>query len=112
MSRHDDSVYLGHMLDNARLIMERTRGVTREQFDQDIDLKFALTHIIQILGEAADKISNSTRTAHSGIPWRDIIGMRHRIVHDYMRIDEDRIWKTSTEDVPILEAQLKLILHE
>jgi uncharacterized protein with HEPN domain len=83
----DDTVYLGHMLDQAHTIAGKVQGKTRAEFDADENLRLALAHLVQTIGEAARRVSDSTKTACPEVPWRQIMGMRHRIVHDYMNVD-------------------------
>lgn len=98
----DDNVYLGHMLDTARKAVEKLKGRTREHFDRDEDLRIVLAHREQIIGEAASCVSSETQAAHPEIPWRRIVGMRHRIVQDYMNVDEDILWEVITRSLPEL----------
>jgi uncharacterized protein with HEPN domain len=97
--RQDDVVYVGHMLDLARKIAAKTTGVRREEFDGDENLRLALAHLLQTIGEAARRVSREFQCAHPEIPWGGIVGMRHKVVHDYMDVDEDVVWKTSVEEV-------------
>ncbi len=99
---HDDAVYLGHMLDMAQKAASRLAGRTRQSFDHDEDLQIVLAHRVQIIGEAASRVSSGTKDAHPEIPWHRIIGMRHRIVHDYMNIDADILWEVVTRSLPEL----------
>jgi uncharacterized protein with HEPN domain len=87
--RRDDTVYLAHMLEASNKAVQRTAGRPRAEYDTDEDLQMILAHLVQIIGEAAGRVSQATRDSHPEIPWRRIIGMRHRIVHDYMDIDAD-----------------------
>ncbi len=105
----DDLVYVGHMLDTARLIVRKTAGKSRMEFDADEDLCLALTHLIQTLGEAARRVSPAFQESHSQIPWKKIIGMRHKVVHDYMHVDYDIVWGVSTVNLPPLVAELEQI---
>ncbi len=89
----DDGVYLGHMLDTAREARELILGIDRHAYQQDRTLKLALAHLIQVLGEAGRRVSDEFQSSHPTIPWEDIIGMRHKIVHDYLSIDEDIVWE-------------------
>ena len=73
-------------------------------------LAFALVHALQIVGEAASKISIETREKHSQIPWATIVGMRHRLVHAYFDINLDLVWTTATEAAPALLAQVEPLL--
>lgn len=106
----DDLVYVGHMLDMARKALDKTRGKGRPEFDQDENLRLALTHLIQIIGEAARRVSGDFHAAHPEVSWVDIIGMRHVVVHDYMRVDDDIIWQVVQADLPPLVVALDTIV--
>ncbi len=96
--RRDDPGYVRDMLFTARKVLGRFEGKRREEYDADEDLRIVLAHLIQVIGEAAAHVSQELQQAHPDIPWQVIIGMRHKIVHDYMMIDEDRVWDTATSD--------------
>jgi len=108
--RKDDVIRLRHMLDAAREALSFARGRTRSDLDWDRMLVLALVKDIEIIGEAAYKISPSSREQIPTLPWEDIIGMRHRLVHAYFDTDLDILWKTLQEDLPpiinILEQAL------
>jgi uncharacterized protein with HEPN domain len=106
----NDWVYLGHMLDLCQKATEIIGVKTRETYDDDVTLQFALTHIVQMIGEAADHVSDDFRGKHSEIRWHEIIGMRHRIVHDYMNVDEDVVWSVVQFDLKPLVTILKNII--
>lgn len=100
--QRDDAVLVQYMLDTARNIVQRLGGVSRDEFDSDDDLRDALALRLQIVGEAASKVSHAYRTRHPEVPWARIVGMRHRIVHDYLDVDFDILWQVATKDVPAL----------
>jgi uncharacterized protein with HEPN domain len=102
-----DLVYVGHMLDMATKAVSKTRGVSREAYDADENLRFALIHLIQVIGEAARQVSREFADTHAEIPWTDIVGMRHKVVHDYLGVDEDIVWQVVVEDLPKLVAALE-----
>ena len=106
-----DQLYLGHMLDMANKAVEKTRGVTREEFDRNEDLRFVLTHLVQIIGEAAHRVSGEFRAAHPEIPWHSIIGMRHKVVHDYLDVDYGIVWDVATGELPPLIARLEKLVQ-
>ena len=110
--QRDDEVYVGHMLDLSRKVAAKVAGVTREQFDSDENLRLALAHLLQTVGEAARRVSRSFQDAHPEIPWSGIVGMRHKVVHDYMDVDEDVVWKTAVEEIPRLVGALAALVHE
>jgi uncharacterized protein with HEPN domain len=105
----DDLVYVGHMLDAARLIAAKVSGKSRAEFDADENLRLALAHLIQTMGEAARRVSSPFQQAHPHVPWRKIIGMRHKVVHDYLHVDYDIVWNVATV-MPPLVAQLEEIV--
>jgi len=109
--REDDGVYVGHMLDLSRKVAAKIRGVRREEFDEDENLRLALAHLLQTIGEAARRVSRSFQEAHTEIPWAGIVGMRHKVVHDYMDVDEDVVWKTAVEEIPPLFAALERLVR-
>ncbi len=85
--REDDEIRLRHMLDAAREAMSFARGQTRNDLDRDRKLVLSLVKDIEIIGEAAYQIRETSRDELPFIPWSDIIGMRHRFVHAYFDID-------------------------
>lgn len=109
---HDDSVYLGHMLDTARKAVSKVSGKSLADFDADEDLRIVLAHLVQVIGEASTRVSEDSRLAHPQIPWRRISGMRHRIVHDYMDINDDVLWQVATVSLPELVGLLENIVSD
>jgi uncharacterized protein with HEPN domain len=81
--------------------------VDRDRFDSDGLLQDAVVRRLEIIGEAAGRVSPETVAAHPGIPWREIIGMRNRIVHEYFRIDLDVVWRVVQEDLQDLIDKLE-----
>ena len=106
----DDRVRLRHIGDALKAAMRFVEGRSREDLDKDRMLAFALLHAIQIVGEAASKISVDFREQHPQIPWVLITGLRHRLVHAYFDINHDILWTTATESVPELLGQVDGIL--
>jgi len=94
-------------MDAAREAISFAQGKVREDLDSDRMLVLALVKDIEIIGEAACRIEPETRDQLSNIPWDDIIGMRHRLVHAYFDINLDILWRTLQEDLPQLIAALE-----
>ncbi|MBI4873598.1 MAG: DUF86 domain-containing protein [Acidobacteria bacterium] len=107
-----DLVRLRHMLDAAREAVVFGAGRRAAELHRDRLLTLALLKCIEIVGEAASKISRETHADHPEIPWLDIIGMRHRLIHAYFDIDFDRVSDTIAEDLPPLIASLERIVGE
>lgn len=97
------------MIDASRKIVTFAGGIDRQQFDQDEMRQLALLRLIEIIGEAASRISIEMQTDHPEIRWAAITGMRNRLVHAYFAVDLDRVWATITISIPILLAQLEAI---
>jgi len=108
--RHDDAVYLRHMLETIRRAREKA-DVGREAFDRDDTLQLALVHLVQMLGEAARRVSPELQSRHPEVPWGQIIGMRHRLVHDYLSVDLDIVWAVVKGDLPELERLLGRVVN-
>jgi uncharacterized protein with HEPN domain len=106
----DDQVRLRHMLDAAREAIFFASGRKRTDLDSNRMLVLSLVKAIEIVGEAAYQLNDTTRGEFSAIPWSDIIGMRHRLVHAYFEINHDMLWQTVQEDLPPLVAMLEAIL--
>ena len=85
-------------------------GKTRQDYDSDTALRLALTHLIQVIGEAARRVSSQFRERHPQIPWDAIAGMRSKIVHDYMNVDEDIVWDSVTQELQPLIEELKKVV--
>ncbi len=111
MRQRDEAVLLDMLLFGRR-IRDRMVGVTHDEFGQDEDLQLAITYLIQIVGEAASRASESLRASYPQVPWTQIIGMRHRLVHDYLRVRIDVLWQTAIEDMPPLIAILEAIVPQ
>jgi uncharacterized protein with HEPN domain len=85
--RRDDRVRLQHMLDAAREAMRFVVGRTRADLERDRMLSFAVLKAIEIIGEAATKVSEDARAELPDLPWPDMVGIRHRLVHAYFDVD-------------------------
>lgn len=98
---------LCHMLDAAREAIAFASGETLASLGRDRKLALAIIKDVEIIGEAASKVSQRTRERHPDIPWQPIIAMRNRLIHGYFDIDFDQVWSAVTEDLPPLIAELE-----
>jgi len=112
MSRRDDKASLSDMLTHAREAAALLGNAGREELAANRLLQLALTRLVEIIGEAANRVSDDGRSKHVEIPWADIVGMRNRLVHGYDVIDYDVLWDTVTVDLPPLIKALERILGE
>jgi len=110
--QNDDLTRLHHVLDAAREAEDFIKGKTRDSLDNDRQLALALVKSVEIIGEAASRLTNQCREEQSQIPWSDIVGMRNRLIHAYADINLDILWKTVIDDLPPLIAELATILKD
>lgn len=110
MSVNNPAIRIRHMLDAAYEVVDFTTGRDRTDLDQDQMLLRALSMSTGIIGEAASHLDESVRTRYDTMPWRQIIGMRNFLFHEYFRVDPDILWETATKSVPPLIPQLEQIL--
>jgi uncharacterized protein with HEPN domain len=108
-SPHDD-VRIRHMLDYSREAVRFAEQRGRLDLDADRMLQLGLVRLVEIVGEAASRVSADTRQRYPQIPWLQIAGMRNRLVHGYDFVDYDILWQTVTEDLPALVAALEPLL--
>jgi len=83
----------------------------RQAFEQDELIQTWVVHHLQLVGEAARRLSDGLRQAHPEVPWKEIVGMRHILVHDYFRVDLDEVWAAVERDLPVLRKGVEAILN-
>jgi uncharacterized protein with HEPN domain len=105
-----DELYLRHMLDAMDRVIELTQRTSFEEFELDWVVQDALLHELQVVGEAAGRVSKGLADAHPLVPWRKITGLRHKIVHEYFVVDLQVVWDTATLDVPEVRPLLADLL--
>ena len=101
------------LLDDIRRAIEMVRRYTpsdRTVLDSDLPLQSHLVRYIQILGEAAWRLSKPLKDANPQIPWQRIAAMRHVLVHDYFRVDLDQVWSVVTTHIPALQPQIDAVI--
>lgn len=104
--QRDDSVYVAHIREAAERIGEYLRGLTEIQFYDTPLVQDAVIRQIQIIGEAARRLSPDFRASTPDVPWADIAGMHNKLVHDYMGVDLEAVWDTAVTDIPVLLERL------
>lgn len=112
MSRLDESVYVRHMLDAIARLQRHVDGVDQEAFESGEIVQDAVIRQLEILGEAAGRISRETCALYDDIPWQRITGLRHRLIHDYLGVDVPLIWRVVTVEIPKVAGPIRTMLDE
>lgn len=97
-----DFGYLLDVLHEARTALEFTKGKIYADFEQDTKLQYAIIRAVEIMGEAASRVSTDFRESHPELPWREMIGMRNKMIHDYEEISLPVVWEVVERDIPEL----------
>lgn len=107
-----DSIYLEHILDSISRIEEYTDGVSEEEFRNNKLIQDGVVRQIEIIGEASKQLSEEVKEKYPGVPWKDIGGMRDKLIHGYFGVDLEIVWKTIKEDLPELKEQILKIKNK
>ena len=105
-----DLAYIWDMLEYANKVVEMMAAQSQPDWNNNMTLRLAIERSLEIIGEAARRVSETCRNQHPDIPWQDIIGQRNILAHDYGKIDYDLLYETATRDVPKLIKQLQYLL--
>jgi len=112
MSRRDPEIALHQILSHAREAVEIKKGKTRADLDSDRVLNLALTRLIEIIGEAANRVSEDIKAKYPELPWLQMIGARNRLIHGYDSVDFDILWAIIEDDLPVLITRIEKILAD
>ncbi len=106
----DNTVFLKHILDAIKLLREYLKDKSYEDFKNNRMLQDAVIREIEIIGEATKNLSEEFRNKYPDIPWRQIAGMRDKLIHGYFGVDLDAVWDTATKDIPQLKIKIQEII--
>jgi len=106
-----DEVRLHHMLDAAKEAVSFLAYRTRDELDSDNMLALATVRLLEVIGEAANAVTEETQQKNPQIPWRQIFGTRNRLIHGYYQVDLDIVWQIVKQDLPPLIANLEELLN-
>jgi uncharacterized protein with HEPN domain len=107
MPKRDPDLLIEDMLASMRKIERYTDGMDQELFRQDEKTIDAVVRNLEILGEATRQLPEDFTARHADVPWRQIAGLRNRIVHDYFGLDMEIIWEVIQHDLPQFQARLE-----
>jgi uncharacterized protein with HEPN domain len=104
--KKDDAVYSKHILDAIHRIEEYTQNIEYKDFIENHLIQDGVIRQIEIIGEAVKRLSNEIREKYTDVPWKDIVGMRNKLIHNYFGVDVDAVWETVKKDIPVLKKKL------
>jgi uncharacterized protein with HEPN domain len=110
MSKRDPQVALRQILSHSREAVQISQGRVREDLDSDRLLNLALTRLVEVIGEAANRVPEKVQEQYPDLPWLQMIRTRNRLIHGYDSVDFDVLWAIVNKDLPHLIAQLEEIL--
>jgi uncharacterized protein with HEPN domain len=110
MTQHNNAIRLRHMLDHAREAVALVQNTTCDDLHANRVLSLALVRLLEIVGEAATRVSEELRARHPQIAWRQIISLRNRLIHGYDAVDLDILWQVLHEDIPRLIIDLERLV--
>jgi uncharacterized protein with HEPN domain len=102
--------YLRHILIEAEYLIQRGQGLTFERFDNDETLRRAFVRSLEVIGEAVKKLPVEFRAQHPEVEWRQLAGMRDRLIHGHFGVDYHLVWDVVQEKVPELQRHIRRIL--
>jgi uncharacterized protein with HEPN domain len=108
----NDRERLKHMLEAGRDAVQIAQGRQRSDLDTDIMLRHALAHCVEVVGEAAARVTDLGRSRVPDLPWPRMVGMRHILVHSYYQIDHDAVWRVVIEHIPGMITLLEQCLAQ
>lgn len=112
MPRPEDLDRLRHMVEAVQEAMGHAAGRSRGDLDSDRQFEHTLIRLIEIIGEAAGRLSPTTRDLAPELPWLNMVSMRNRLIHGYDQVDLDMVWNTVTLDLPALIPQLERLVED
>lgn len=103
--------YVDDVLSTADKIEAFIGNMDLAAFKSDEKTAYAVIHALKVIGEAASKIPSTIRLRHPSIPWKEVAGMRNKLIHEYFGVDLETVWKTASEDVPLLKKHFLQLKH-
>lgn len=108
--KRDNFVYIYHIRDSLNRILDYTKDIQRKEFFSSTIIQDAVIRNIEIIGEAANGVSKEFKDANTQIEWKQIIGMRNKLIYEYFGIRIEIVWETIKQDIPLLKTQIEQLI--
>lgn len=108
--KKDSLIFVKHIIDSIKNIESFMKKVSKESFFKNKEKQSAVIRQIEVIGEAVKNLPLEFKDKHPDVPWKDIVGMRDKLIHHYFGVDVEKVWITLKEDIPKLKKQIKEIL--
>jgi uncharacterized protein with HEPN domain len=110
--KRDIEDYLKDIVENIDKIVKFTSGISYEDFVNNDEKVYAVIRAIEIIGEATKNVPQSIRKKYPEIPWKDMAGMRDKVIHEYFGVDAKIVWITATKEIPPLKDKILKVINE
>ena len=107
-----DEAFLKHILDAISDIEKFSKSVTKAEFLANKEKQYAVLRALEIMGEASKNLSEQFKQKHSEVPWKDVAGMRDKLIHGYFGVELELVWETIKDELPKLKRQILGVLNE
>ena len=104
--------YLADIQEASQNISQFIEGMDWDEFAQDQKTIYAVVRAFEIIGEAAKKVPLSVRKRHQNVPWKQMAGMRDKLIHEYFGVDHEVLWKTAQEVIPPVQQLIVMVLED
>lgn len=110
--KKDAITFLQHIRESIALIEEYTKGVGEDAFSESSGIQDQVVRRLEIIGEAVKNLPNDFRAAHPEVRWKEVAGMRDKLIHAYFSVDLELLWVVIKDDLPALKKDIEKLLHE
>lgn len=112
MTKRSENLYLRDIVDSIQNIEKYTKNLSSKKFSNDRLVIDAVVRNLEIIGEAAKHVSKATKSAHPDVPWKEMTGMRNKVIHEYFGVDVDIVWETVENSLPTLGKSIQKLLKK
>lgn len=110
--KKNPKIFLEHIAESIAEIERNTRKISKEKFENNVTVQDAVIRRIEIIGEATKNLPMEFRRSHPGIAWKEMAGIRDKLIHEYFGIDLDLVWVVVKKEIPKLKKQISNLLEK